>query len=55
MDVAHLVLFNLTLCYTRKYYDLDEIIMPWIVENEQSLRLNNLLDVSGPVEALCVR
>lgn len=46
VDVAHLVLFNLTLCYTRKYYDLDETIMPWIAENEQSLRLDNLLDVS---------
>ena len=46
VDVAHLALFNLTLCKTHKYYDLNDIIMPWISENEQGLRINNLLDVS---------
>ncbi|KAL8598205.1 hypothetical protein ACOMHN_043276 [Nucella lapillus] len=44
VDVAQLALFNLTLNFRHKYYDLDDILMPWVFENRHNLALDNLLE-----------
>ncbi|XP_070177180.1 polycomb protein Pcl-like [Littorina saxatilis] len=44
VDVAHLALFNMTLCNTLKYYDLDEVLMPWIAQHADNMSIDNLLD-----------
>ncbi|KAK7487237.1 hypothetical protein BaRGS_00021465 [Batillaria attramentaria] len=41
-----LPLFNLTLQFSHKYYDLDEILMPWIANQADNLQIDSLLDVS---------
>ncbi|XP_025112421.1 uncharacterized protein LOC112575077 isoform X2 [Pomacea canaliculata] len=59
VDVVHLALFNLTLTFCHKYYDLHTTILPWISENNSNLNLSNLLqsrpilsaDVTRKVEA----
>lgn len=46
VDVVHLALFNLTLTFCHKYYDLHTTILPWISENNSNLNLSNLLQVT---------
>ncbi|GFQ90383.1 metal-response element-binding transcription factor 2 [Trichonephila clavata] len=38
-DILHLVLYNLSVTYKKKYFDLDECIIPFIVDNWERLRL----------------
>ncbi|XP_014224593.1 polycomb protein Pcl isoform X3 [Trichogramma pretiosum] len=39
VDLVHLVLYNLTVYNAKKYYDLDEVIVPYINENWEELQL----------------
>ncbi|XP_064616220.1 metal-response element-binding transcription factor 2-like isoform X2 [Liolophura sinensis] len=40
LDVAQLALFNLTIIHNRKYFDLSDMIIPWVKENWDSLQLS---------------
>lgn len=39
MDLAHLVLYNLTAYNAPNYFDLDNVIMPYIMDNWHALQL----------------
>lgn len=39
VDMVHLMIFNLTSFNTRKYYDLDTVIIPYINDNWHALQL----------------
>ena len=39
VDLVHLMLFNLTVYNSKKYYDLDTIIIPYINDNWHALQL----------------
>lgn len=39
VDLVHLMLFNLTSYNTKKYYDLDSVIIPYINDNWHALQL----------------
>ncbi|XP_053600957.1 metal-response element-binding transcription factor 2 [Plodia interpunctella] len=38
-DLAHLALYNLTACNAPNYFDLDNVIMPYIMDNWHALQL----------------
>ncbi|XP_072015943.1 metal-response element-binding transcription factor 2-like isoform X2 [Amphiura filiformis] len=42
VDLAHLLLYNLTLLHTKKYYDLDAEIMPFLMEHWNNLQIAEL-------------
>lgn len=39
VDLVHLMLFNLTAFNSKKYYDLDTVIIPYINDNWHALQL----------------
>lgn len=39
VDLVHLMLFNLTAYNSKKYYDLDTVIIPYINDNWHALQL----------------
>lgn len=39
VDLVHLMLFNLTSYNSKKYYDLDSVIIPYINDNWHALQL----------------
>ena len=39
VDLVHLMLFNLTVYQSKKYYDLDSIVIPYINDNWHALQL----------------
>lgn len=51
MDVAHLVLYHLSVCCKKKYFDFDREILPFTSENWDSLLLGEVRDS----ETLAVR
>lgn len=51
VDVAHLVLYHLSVCCKKKYFDFDREILPFTSENWDSLLLGEVRDI----EALGVR
>lgn len=42
LDVAQLALFNLTIVHNRKYFDLRDMIIPWVKENWDRLQLSKV-------------
>lgn len=44
VDVAHLVLYHLSVCCKKKYFDFDREILPFTSENWDSLLLGELSD-----------
>ncbi|XP_039766984.1 PHD finger protein 1, partial [Ornithorhynchus anatinus] len=44
VDVAHLVLYHLSVCCKKKYFDFDREILPFTTENWDSLLLGELSD-----------
>lgn len=38
-DLVHLMLYNLTVYHSKKYYDLDNVILPYINDNWHALQL----------------
>ncbi|PNF16326.1 hypothetical protein B7P43_G10835 [Cryptotermes secundus] len=47
VDIVHLALFNLTIFNTKKYYDLDTVIIPYVNDNWHAFQLPpKILDVS---------
>uniref|UniRef100_A0AAV2MF41 PHD finger protein 1 n=1 Tax=Knipowitschia caucasica TaxID=637954 RepID=A0AAV2MF41_KNICA len=44
VDLAHLVLYHLSLCCKRKYFDFDHEILSFAIENWESLLLGALSD-----------
>lgn len=38
-DLVHLMLYNLTVYHSKKYYDLDSVILPYINDNWHALQL----------------
>lgn len=42
MDVAHLVLYHLSVCCKKKYFDFDREILPFTSENWDSLLLGEV-------------
>ncbi|XP_066245348.1 polycomb protein Pcl [Euwallacea similis] len=39
VDLVHLMLFNLTIHHSKKYYDLDTVVIPYISDNWHGLQL----------------
>lgn len=39
VDIVHLALFNLTIFNTKKYYDLDTVIIPYVNNNWHAFQL----------------
>jgi len=42
VDVVHLVLYNITITKTNKYYDFASCIIPFFAQNWESLRLGDV-------------
>ncbi|KAL3870491.1 hypothetical protein ACJMK2_038546 [Sinanodonta woodiana] len=54
-DLAHITLFNLTMEKNRKYFDLNEEVMPWLFEHHAMLQtkvLETLNDMAKEVQML---
>ncbi|KAL5012351.1 hypothetical protein ScPMuIL_010902 [Solemya velum] len=47
VDIIHLTLFNLTLQNIKKYYDLDEVVMPFIDEHWSEFKVVEEFNVSN--------
>lgn len=39
VDLVHLMLYNLTVYNAKKYYDLDTVIVPYAIDNWNTLQL----------------
>jgi polycomb-like protein 2 len=39
VDIVHMALFNLTIFNTKKYYDLDTVIIPYVNNNWHAFQL----------------
>lgn len=50
LDLAHLALYNLTAYNSRKYFDLDAVIMPYIMDNWDALQLPDKMWSLSPAE-----
>lgn len=47
VDVAHLVLYHLSVCCKKKYFDFDREILPFTSENWDSLLLGEVRESEG--------
>lgn len=47
VDVAHLVLYHLSVCCKKKYFDFDREILPFTSENWDSLLLGEVREREG--------
>ncbi|KAL1506242.1 hypothetical protein ABEB36_005638 [Hypothenemus hampei] len=49
VDLVHLMLFNLTVHHSKKYYDLDTVVIPYINDNWHGLQLSpKMMNIPKP-------